>query len=87
MFGTLPASGFFLRHVKNIEFTNIEIATAKPDVRPAFWAADVDGLDLFRIRLGSNASSYALRNVRNFRSFGSLSSQDRMFEKIDEEKF
>ena len=25
-FGVIPASGFYVRHVKNIEFTNIELA-------------------------------------------------------------
>ena len=32
MFGDVPASGFFLRHVKNVEFTNVEIAMRAPDV-------------------------------------------------------
>src|SRR5690242_15951298 len=54
MFGTLPASGFFLRHARNVEFSNIEIATGKPDARAAFWVEDVDGLDLFRVRVPSN---------------------------------
>lgn len=84
MFGTLPANGVFLRHVKNIEFTNIEVATAKPDARPAFWAEDVEGLDLFRVRLAPNASAYALRNVRHFRSFGSQRLKDRVLDNADQ---
>ena len=37
MFGQLPASGFYLRHVNNIHFNNVVIETAKPDSRPLFY--------------------------------------------------
>jgi hypothetical protein len=87
MFGFLPATGFFLRHAKNLEFTNTEIATAKPDSRPAFWAEDVDGLDLFRIRVAPGNVSCALRNVQDFRSFGSQKLQDRRIEMAVHEEF
>src|SRR5207253_5943758 len=34
MFGPeLPAHGFFIRHAKNLEFTNVEIAYGAPDER------------------------------------------------------
>ncbi len=71
MFGILPARGFFLRHARNIEFSNIEIASAKPDERPAFWMHDVEGVDLFRVKAGKHAAAYSLRDVKDFRSFGS----------------
>ena len=75
-FGTLPATGFFLRHARNLEFSNIEIATAQPDARPAIWAEDVDGLDCFRLRIGRGSTAFSLRNVQQFRNFGSQSSKD-----------
>jgi polygalacturonase len=77
MFGTLPARGFFVRHARNLEFSNIEIATAKADERPAFWMHDVDGVDLFRVKAGKNLAAYALREVKDFRSFGSRDFPDR----------
>jgi len=77
MFGTLPARGFFVRHARNIEFSNIEVATAKPDERPAFWLQDVDGVDLFRVTAGKNTAAFSLRDVRDFRSFGSRDFPDR----------
>ena len=77
MFGTLPARGFFLRHARNLEFSNIEIASAKADERPAFWIHDVEGADLFRIRAGKNTAAYSLRDVKDFRSFGSRDFADR----------
>jgi polygalacturonase len=36
MFGPLPASGFFLRHIRNFEMSHVEIACTSPDARPAF---------------------------------------------------
>jgi hypothetical protein len=36
MFGQLPASGFYIRHVRNLEMINIEIATEIPDSRQTF---------------------------------------------------
>jgi polygalacturonase len=77
MFGTLPARGFFVRHARNLEFSNVEVAAASPDVRPAFWMNDVDGVDLFRVKIGRTAAAYSLRNVRDFRSFGSRDVPDR----------
>src|ERR1022692_4813310 len=37
MFGTMPAFGFFLRHVRNIEMSHVELASTAPDARPAFY--------------------------------------------------
>lgn len=77
MFGILPATGFFFRHARNIELSNVEIATEAPDARPAIWAEDVDGLDVFRLRARSSSTAFALQNVREFRTFGSRDLPDR----------
>ena len=50
MFGHMPSQGFYLRHVKNIELSDIEIAAMAGDARPAFVFEDVDGADLFHIK-------------------------------------
>jgi polygalacturonase len=86
MFGDLPASGFFLRHVHNVEMSNVEVATQNPDARPAFWLADVDGADFFRIRIPKNAPAFDLRAVKNFRSFGSRSTADITLDDVDTRK-
>jgi polygalacturonase len=77
MFGTLPARGFFVRHARNVEFGNVEIAVAKADERPAFWMHDVEDVDLFRVKAGKNTAAYSLRDVKDFRSFGSRDFADR----------
>jgi hypothetical protein len=61
-----------MRHVKNIEFSNIEIACAALDQRPAFWMNEVSGIDLFRIKTNNvAASTFHAENVSDFRVFGS----------------
>jgi polygalacturonase len=88
MFGTLPAHGFFIRHVKNIEFGNVEIASEKPDARPAFWLQDVDGADFFRIKTQvAEHSVFKLQDVKDFRVFGSRRIKDLEKEKIDTQEF
>ena len=87
MFGALPASGFFLRHVRNLEMSNVEIATRAADARPAFWLKDVAGADFFRVRVPQGAApAFDLRQVKEFRSFGSRQLADQTLENVDERK-
>ncbi len=69
MFGDLPAHGLFARHVRNLEMSNIEVATIKPDPRVAVWLEDVKDADIFRLR-ASGDKHFALKNVAMFREFG-----------------
>jgi hypothetical protein len=51
MFGdVIPAQGFFLRHIKNIEMSDIEIRSQKPDLRPPFLLNDVNGADFWHVK-------------------------------------
>jgi polygalacturonase len=72
MFGDLPATGMFMRHAKNIELSNIEVATESADARPAFYLDDVDSADFFRIKLPHHQQSgqFCLKSVSDFRLFG-----------------
>ena len=68
MFGAMPSHGFYLRHVKGIELSNIEIIPAKDDLRPAFVLDDVAGAEFFRIKTPKVADVplFALRNATDF---------------------
>lgn len=68
-FGPLPAQYFFVRHARNIELSNVELATTSTDARPAFWLEDVDGADFFRLKLPSDRAgpAFLLQTVRDFR--------------------
>ena len=46
MFGELPSWGFYLRHIRNITFKNVELSLADHDFRPAIVDEDVEGLVL-----------------------------------------
>jgi polygalacturonase len=76
MFGDLPATGFYLRHVRNLEVSNVEVATEVADARAAFCLQDVDGADFFRVRVPKGSTAFDLRAANNFRSFGSLAAPD-----------
>jgi polygalacturonase len=88
MFGPLPATGFFLRHIRNLEMSNIEIVTESPDARPAFWLKGIEGADFFRIRVPRtvSVSAFDLRDVKDFRVFGSQFIADTAAEHIDSRK-
>jgi polygalacturonase len=87
MFGPLPATGFFIRHVRNLEISNVEIATRAPDARPAFWLKDVVGADFFRLRVPQgSAPAFDLHQVKDFRSFGSRKLADLALDSVDERK-
>ena len=65
MFGTLPAYGFFIRHVKNLTLNDVQTHYEKPDARPAIVMQDVKAADLFRVTAQheSDAKPLVLKNV------------------------
>ena len=83
MFGQLPATGLFARHVRNLEVSNLEVAVRQPDARPAFWLKDVQGADFFRVRV-PQGPAFALHQVSDFRSFGSAKLADVTLPTADE---
>lgn len=68
MFGTMPAYGFSIRHVKNIELNNVEVKCLKEDQRPAFWLNDVNGAGFQNIKVQKTGKSpvFKLKDVENF---------------------
>ena len=87
MFGPLPATGFFLRHIRNLEMSNVEIATETKDARPAFWLKGVEGSDFFRIRVPrTQAPAFDLHDVKDFRVFGSQFIADTTADQIETRK-
>jgi len=85
MFGMLPATGLFARHVRNLEVSNIEVAVRQPDARPAFWLKDVQGADFFRVRV-PQGTAFDLHQVTGFRSFGSAQLADVKLPNVSEQK-
>lgn len=46
MWGDMPASGFYIRHAKDVTMSGINCSLTGPDLRPAFILEDVDGMVL-----------------------------------------
>lgn len=68
MFGTTPCYGFYLRHVRGIELSHVEVHYAKSDARPAFVLDDVEGADFLRIKAqhALDVPVFALNKIENF---------------------
>ncbi len=84
MFGPMPASGFFLRHVRNVEMSHVEIANATADARPAFNLADVARADFFAVTAPHSAEgAFALRDVKDLRIGWSRAAADTALSSVD----
>jgi polygalacturonase len=72
-FGITPAYGFFIRNVKDLKMSNIEVSYIKEDLRPAFILDNVDRADFQHIHAqkANGASIFMLDKVKNFNLFNS----------------
>jgi hypothetical protein len=89
MFGTIPAYGFFIRHVNGIELNNVEVSYAKEDLRPAVVLNDVKGADFQHLKAqhATDAPSFVLKNVEDFSVQRSRGVPDTRLERVTEKKF
>ena len=85
MFGTTPAHGFFIRHVKGIEMTQLKLQTTAVDRRPAIVLNDVEDAEFAQVKLPqpANVAAFALQDVRNFSLLHSRPLADTWIEKAD----
>jgi polygalacturonase len=83
-FGLMPASGFFLRHMRNLEMSHVEIANTTPDARPAFYLTDVTRADFFAVTAPRSADgAFALHEVKDLRIGWSRAAADTVLASID----
>jgi polygalacturonase len=80
-FGSTPSNGFFIRHLKNLEMSHVEIAPTNADPRPAFWLEDVHRASFFGITAPSQPN-FALRNVSDFRILWSRAAKDAVLDEV-----
>jgi hypothetical protein len=64
----MPAQGMYLRHVKNVTLSDIEIAAIDEDARPAFIFQNVTGADLFHIKTPAGAPVLEMHESTNVQS-------------------
>jgi polygalacturonase len=68
MFGEMPSYGFYIRHVKGLTMTDVEVSYIKDDARPPFVLDDVKGADFHRIKAQRNGTgpTFVLKGVSDF---------------------
>lgn len=69
MFGmAMPAYGFFIRHVKNITMSDVEVSFMNADARPPFVLWNVTGADFHRIKAQRlpSVKTFVLKDVFDF---------------------
>ena len=71
--GPRPAYGFFVRHVRGLQFRNVKVLLQAPDARPAFAVSDVNALVLDRVDAAKTPQSAGARASPGRRSAISLS--------------
>lgn len=68
VWGNLPSSGLFLRHVRNIQISNITIGSNNDDPRAPIMGQDVDRISIRQAQVVGNSQSsvfFVGENVRN----------------------
>jgi polygalacturonase len=73
MFGTTPAHGFFIRHVRGLEMQAVKIECSNADVRPVFTLEDVQDATFGRMKVPVSAGvpTFVLNQVKDFSVFRS----------------
>jgi polygalacturonase len=84
-FGVTPAYGFYLRHLKGLEMSHVEIEWIKEDFRPPFVLTDVSDATFMRIkaRHAADAPAFALSNVDDFNIYLSRPLADAHLDRVD----
>ncbi len=68
MFGTIPASAFFVRHAANIRFHNVQVGFMEADDRPAFVLDDARNIRLTGVEV-QKTEKVQLVETRNGSSY------------------
>src|SRR5262249_28174294 len=88
MFGEMPAYGFFIRHVKGLEVSDVQVSYMKPDLRPAFVLRDVKGADFQHVKAerAADVPAFALSGVDDFSTHQCWQVPDRHIDRAQQEK-
>ncbi len=89
MFGEIPAYGFFIRHVRGLQMSDISLKYLKEDSRAPFIISDGKAIDLFHLQMDRAASvpSFILNEVEDFSLRQSLPLRDLVLPKVKRQEF
>jgi polygalacturonase len=74
--GTLPAHGFYFRHVDRLEMSHVEVEPATPDARPCIVTDDVHRADFFAITAPTNPPAFSFIKSTDLRVLWSRAAPD-----------
>jgi len=87
VFGPMPAQGFFLRHLRNLELSHVEIAPMTKDNRPSFILEDVVRADFLAITAPTSPPAFVVRRASDFRLSLSRAAKDAVRDEMMNETF
>ncbi|HJQ31659.1 MAG TPA: glycoside hydrolase family 28 protein [Pyrinomonadaceae bacterium] len=89
MFGDLPAYGFFIRHARGVELSNVSVGFMTDDQRPAFHLEDVRTATFTGVAAQKTADvpTFVLKNVEDFAVRLSRPVPDTRVEKTESKRF
>ncbi len=87
MFGPMPSQGFFLRHIRNLEMSHVEVAAASPDPRPSFYLTGVDRADFIAVTSPAGVQAFHLDKVTDLRILLSRAARDTQLVNADGQVF
>jgi hypothetical protein len=82
-FGPMPSQGLFLRHMRNLELSHVEVAPAAPDPRPSFYLQDVHRADFIAVTAPAGQSAFSLNEVTDLRILISRAAPDTVLATAD----
>jgi polygalacturonase len=84
MFGSMPSQGFFIRHLKRLEMSHVEIQPAAPDARPSFYLHDVQRADFIAVTAPKTPPAFSLNGVSDLRILLSRAAPDTMLDRVEQ---
>ena len=89
MFGEMPAYGFFIRHVRGLQMSDITLKLLKEDARVPYMISDGKSIDLNHLQAdrATGVSNFVLNEVEDFSLRQSYPLQDVRSPKVTTSKF
>jgi polygalacturonase len=82
-FGPTPSNAFFIRHLKNLEMSHVEVAPQNPDPRPSFWLEDVQRADFIAVTAPTANPAFTFKKVSDLRIAISRAAPDTQLASVD----
>ena len=89
MFGEMPAYGFFIRHVRGLQISDMNLRLLKEDARAPYVISDAKSIDFNHLQMdrATSVPSFILNDVEDFSLRQSYPLQDVRLPKVKTSKF